>query len=546
MARRPDRPPGDMRRTRGQPRPLCGVGLGGPAVQGGVARNVRGDLACRRRIAGAASRTLSRGPGEGPCKWGVDRLGLTLTGDGGAGGVDGRGAAAATLVERPDFDDDTGLTDTGLTDALPNEDAETPAIPMTTALRTAFRLHAAALAVAAGLSAAGAAQAADPVKLEVTGEASVVAGVVRGDAKDGLRADGDATLTVKGSTVLDNGIEIGAVVQGRADGDQPAQLYGGGRYSSYTIGGPRGVAPASGDVWLEGAYAYARGGFGQLIVGRDQGVARTLAVTAPTIFRAVNINDWKTDLTGLNDVHTVNDFSGRATKITYMPPANMLGGVLGGLQLGVSYAPSLRDCGERLCAPEAGLPLITPEDSLLAETSRWQNVFEGAFFYQRRLGASRNSPVIGLGASYVSADEDARSLAPAFGDYRAYSVGLNLAFRGITIGGSVKSTNAGLSGLADDGYLAFDAGLTYRTGEGRGDWGFMLGYGQSEANVITPDPMNPLLFRDTQTAQAGVTYYISRGFTVGAAAQFVESTKPAAAGGPEEATTVVIESSIKF
>ena len=300
----------------------------------------------------------------------------------------------------------------------------------------------------------------------------------------------------------------------------------------------------SGDVYLQGAYAYARGGFGEFIVGRDHGVARALAVTAPTIFRSFNVNDWKTDLSGLNDVHTVNDFSGQSTKITYMPPANMFGGVLGGLQLyGVSYAPSLRDCGEDLCAPED--VAVAPDGSFLADTSHWEDVFEGAFFYQKRFGGVR-APVVGLGASVVTAEEDARSLSTAFGDYRAYSVGLNIGYRGITLGGSVKSTNAGLAGLDEDGYLAFDAGVTFRTGQGQGDWGFMLGYGQSEANIITPDPIEPLLFRDTQTAQAGVTYFINRGITVGAAAQFVDADKPASTGGPKEAATVVIESSIKF
>ena len=389
--------------------------------------------------------------------------------------------------------------------------------------------------------AAGAANAADPVKVEASGEASVVAGTVDGDAK----ADGDAKVEVKGSTVLNSGVEVGAVVKARVDGQQPYQLYGGGRYSSLLIGGPRGVAPMDADAYLEGAYAYARGGFGQLIVGREQGVARTLAVTSPTIFRAVNVNDWRTDLSGLNDVHTVNDISGYATKITYMPPANFLGGVFGGLQLGVSYAPSLRNCGERLCAPEPGF-VLAPDGTFLTETSHWEDVVEGALYYQKGVKVGGDRLLLGVGASVVTAQEDARSLSSMFGDYEAYSVGLNLGFRGITIGGSVKSTNAGLANLDEDGYLAFDAGVTFRTGEDKGDWGFMLGYGQSEANAIGVNPADPILFRDTQTAQAGVTYFIGRGVTIGAAAQFVESTKPAAAGGPEEATTLVIESSIKF
>lgn len=396
------------------------------------------------------------------------------------------------------------------------------------------------LAGASALSLASA-HAADPIKLEVDGEASVAAGVVDGDA----RADADAVISLKGSTVLESGLELGAVVEGRLDGQQPSQLYAGGRYSSLLIGGPRGIAPLTSDAYLQGAYAYARGPFGQVIVGRDHGVGRTFAVTAPTIFRSVNVNDWRTDLSGLNDVHTVNDFSGYSTKFTYLPPANFLGGALGGLQLGVSYSPSLAHCGENLCSPEDRL-MIAPNGQLLGEASRWDDVVEAAMYYQKKVGG-RDGLLVGVGASYVSANEDALVSSAVFDDYKAYAVGLNLGFRGLTVGGSVKTTNSGLADLDEDGYLAFDAGITFKTGEDKGDWGVMLGYGQAEANVAAPpSPVAPTVFRDTQTAQAGVTYFIGRGITVGAAAQYVESEKPATAGGPEEAAAVVIESSIKF
>lgn len=397
--------------------------------------------------------------------------------------------------------------------------------------------------VAAGASSALAiapAFAADPVELEVSGEASAAAGLVDGDAK----GDADAEIRVKGSTVLQNGLELGAVVEGRLDGQQPNQLYAGGRYSSLLIGGARGVGPLTSDAYVQGAYGYVRGPFGQVIVGRDHGVGRTFAVTAPTIFRSVNVNDWHTDLSGLNDVHTVNDFSGYSTKFTYLPPANFLGGALGGLQLGVSYTPSLPHCGKDLCAPEDRL-LIAPNGQLLTEASRWDDVVEAAMYYQKQVGG-RDGLLLGLGASYVTANEDARVLSPAFDDYRAYAVGLNLGFRGLTVGGSIKSTNSGLADLDQDGYLAFDAGITFKTGEDKGDWGVMLGYGQSDAEIVGPVAAQPLIFRDTQTAQAGVTYFVGRGITIGAAAQYVESTKPASAGGQEEAATVVIESSIKF
>lgn len=399
------------------------------------------------------------------------------------------------------------------------------------------------LGASAAVLTAGAAYAADPVEVDVSGEASAVAGLADGDAK----GDVNAKVSFKGSTVLDNGVEIGGVVTGRLDADQPRQLFGGGRYSGLLIGGPRGVGPDASDAYLQGAYAYARGSFGQLIVGRDAGIARILSVSSPTIFSSVNVNDWQTDLSGLNDVHTINDFSGYSTKLTYMPPANFLGGVLGGLQLGVSYSPVLKNCGDPLCAPQTGF-VITPSGSMLTTESHWDDAVEAALYYEKgiRVGGS-NRLYVGVGASFMTADERSLLDTPSiYDDYEAYSVGLNLAYRGITLGGSVKTTNAGLASFEDDGYLAFDAGVTFRTGEEEGDVAVMLGYGQSEANSVGLNPLDPTLFQDTRTAQAGVTYVLGRGITIGAAAQYTEAKKPVAAGGPEEAATVVIESSIKF
>ena len=406
-------------------------------------------------------------------------------------------------------------------------------------------LKTALMSACAAVITAGAAYAVEPVEFEVSGSAAFVGGVSQGEAA----GDVDADVEVKGSTFLDNGIELGGVINARLDGQQPSSTFGGGRYTSLLIGGPRGIAPLTSDAFLQGAYAYARGGFGQVIVGRDQGVARTLAVTSPTIFKSLNVNDWRTDLSGINDVHTVNDFTGHATKLSYLPPANFLGGVVGGLQLGVSYSPSLSNCGDRLCAPESSI-VLSPDGTLLTETSSWEDAVEAALYYQTGFNVGRSSErlLLGVGASYVTADEDAQTALPIFDDYEAYSVGLNLAYRGITIGGSVKTTNAGLAATAagDDGYLAFDAGVTCRTGEESGDVAVMLGFGQSEANVVSVNPFNPVLFRDTQTTQVGVSYVLSRGISIGAAAQYVESRGPAQIGGDEEATTVVIESSIKF
>ncbi|MGV6820777.1 MAG: porin [Parvularcula sp.] len=397
----------------------------------------------------------------------------------------------------------------------------------------------------------GISSAQEPQPVEITGQLSIVTGAVDGE----VVSDADARLQVVGSTVLENGLEIGAAASVRADGGQPANQFLGGRYSSLLGGGSRGFGPDSADVFVDGAYLFAKGGFGTIHVGQDTGVASRLAVTSPTIFRAVGVNDWRTDLTGLNDVHTVNDFSGQATKISYMPPAGFLGGLIGQLQMGVSYAPELGDCRGSACFNTDSLA-FDPAGDLVSLEQTWRDVVEAAVYYQNGFDVGEEPLTIGFSASYIRADEEDRTFAassalrPLFGDYSAYAVGMNVAFGGVTLGGSVKSTNSGFSN-SDDDYLAFDAGVTYETGE----WNFMVGYGAAEAGrdaglLLAPNAQDALIGygvgRQTQAAQAGVSYVFDQGVTLGAAAQIVDSDKSDALGGPEDAAAIVFESSIKF
>ena len=187
-----------------------------------------------------------------------------------------------------------------------------------------------------------------PDAIEVDGELSVVAGGSDGETD----ADIDARVSATGSTVLRNGMEIGAAASMRADSDAPASQFGGGRYSSLLFGGPRGFGGGDGDVFLEDAYVFARGGFGSVYLGRDAGIASRLAVTSPTIFSSIGVNDWRTDITGLNDVHTVNDFSGQATKLTYMPPVGFLVGsvvAVKGHRMGRGFTVTVFGVGCEVC-----------------------------------------------------------------------------------------------------------------------------------------------------------------------------------------------------
>jgi len=399
-------------------------------------------------------------------------------------------------------------------------------------------LHLVGVASAA-IAAAAPACASHAQSVEIEGEATAVVGGAVGGEAERKPVDMDIRLRADGSYLMDNGIELGAGLEARLDADSPAAWWSGGRYSTPNIGGAGALIGEDSDVALQSAFAYARGGFGQLVVGRDRGVGRRLAVTSPTIFTAIGVNDWRTDLTGLNDVHTVNDFSGYATKVSFLPPGNFLGGVLGGLQFGVSYSPRAADCSEDVCASGDGLVFLTPG---VVEAPSWKDILETAVYYENDVPIGSERLVFGLGASYVTANEESDAPGGAVDEYESYALGLNLGYGGLTLGGSVKNSNVGVRDEGE-GYLAFDAGVTYETGS----WGFMLGYGESDSDIPRAfEPGAPLLRRDTSLAQAGVTYLIGPGVTVGAAAQYVDSRRPLELGADEETTAVVFESSIRF
>ena len=394
--------------------------------------------------------------------------------------------------------------------------------------------------------------------ITVDGDAVFTTGLSEGDVSE---TDFDARLDVTATTLAVPGMELGAGSGVRVDGNRADRRAAGGRYSSFTFGGQRGVGPTSTDVFVDRAYVFAKGGFGSVSIGSDTGVAEKLAVTSPTIFRALGVNDWRADPSGFNDVHTVNDFSGNSAKITYMPPSGLFGGVVGNVQMGVSYAPELESCGVDECAPLGNIVpgqnnelMIGQNGQVLVRDQRWRDVSEAALYYQNGFSMGGDRLLLGIGASFVRADQDETgSLNDDFvEDYEALALGLNLAYGDLTIGGSVKTTNAGLEdgGAGESDYLAFDAGITYQAG----DWRMMLGYGEADAErdaSLLVGPTNGLavpyaLDRRTQTAQAGVAYVLGHGITLGAAAQFVESNKPAALGGDEDTASLMIESSIRF
>ncbi len=178
----------------------------------------------------------------------------------------------------------------------------------------------AGLLVSTSIAAATAAVAArsDGIKLPVGGQFPAAYMVVFDDDGEGEQGnehntDGlfqDAEIRFAGSTVLDNGLELGARVElkGESDDDQ------------------------IGDVWM-----YFSGSFGEVRLGGFDEALEELCIVPPggtENFSAFSPNQWGANTLTSNSVCEGVDDEGEAQKVFYVSP------VFGGFQLGLSYTPS--------------------------------------------------------------------------------------------------------------------------------------------------------------------------------------------------------------
>ena len=226
-------------------------------------------------------------------------------------------------------------------------------------MKDSWNRSASTLALAFGLPtlagfalAAAPAAAAEPIKLTVGGFFREAYLVVSDDDDFGelgfdANTDGffnDAEIHFTGSTVLDNGLEVGARVEleGETDEDQ-----------------------------IDEAWVWFAGGFGEVRIGSDDEALANACVVPPggtTNFSAFSPNQW-----GANGVGFANDFAGGpfsnsvclgvddesdAQKILYITPN------FAGFQLTASYTPGgLSETHDDGAGPHVGMPARTFADS---------------------------------------------------------------------------------------------------------------------------------------------------------------------------------------
>ena len=166
---------------------------------------------------------------------------------------------------------------------------------------------------------AGGEARADGIELQVGGEFNAAYQAVFDDDGEGepgneRNTDGlfqDAEIHFTGSTVLDNGLEVGARIELAGEDDDGSQI--------------------------DEAWIYFSGGFGEVRMGSFDDALALLCVIPPggtENFSAFSPNQWGANTVTSNSVCTGVDDEGDAQKLLYLSP------VFAGFQLGLSYTPS--------------------------------------------------------------------------------------------------------------------------------------------------------------------------------------------------------------
>src|SRR6185503_15249126 len=266
----------------------------------------------------------------------------------------------------------------------------------------------------AGLFAATAAEAADGIKLGVGGFFRTAYMATFDDDSEGERGnehntDGvfsDAEIHFTGSTVLDNGLEVGARVELEGEDD---------------------TSPDGDGDQIDEAWIYFSGGFGELRMGSDDDALANACIVPPGgtgNFSAFSPNQWGANTQTSNSVCSGVDDRGDAQKFVYISPS------FAGFQLTASYTPN---GGDERHGDGVGAHLGMPAN---VDGESRQNVsVYGSYSYE----GDGWGLTAGAGASFEGHVE--QSPGPDRDEQEFYQAGLNLTFGNFSVGGVFEYYN---------------------------------------------------------------------------------------------------------
>jgi hypothetical protein len=277
------------------------------------------------------------------------------------------------------------------------------------------------------------AAAADPIKLSVGGFFKTAYMVNFDDDDEGelgneTNTDGffsDAEIYFRGSTVLDNGLEVGARVEleGETDSDQ-----------------------------IDEAWIFFSGGFGEIHIGSEDEALANNCILPPGgtgNFSAFSPNQWGANTLTSNTACTgVDSFSpdrGDAQKILYVTPS------FAGFQVALSYTPSAGDESHvQTGGPHVGMPTNVDGESRHNVSIYATYSYEGDGW----------GLTWGGGASFEGHVE--QQTGPDREEQDFYQTGLNLSFGNFAVGGVFEYFNDVLDqGPNDINFWVAGAGASY-------------------------------------------------------------------------------------
>lgn len=290
----------------------------------------------------------------------------------------------------------------------------------------------------------------------------------------------DSEIGLEGEVALDNGVAAGV---------------------SFLMNTDR----ADGAKFVKESYVYLTSPWGKVIFGEEDGAAYLLQVTAPSADS--NIDGVRPVIGTLGAAAYAQADFNRMNKFTYFTP------VFSGVQMGVSYTPTIQDING--LAPAQATNNLGELDNGWEIAARYQNNFEGV-------------GVI-LGGAYSRASQE---VGTALNDaLKTWNLGAKLGFDAWDVGAAYLHTNRALSG--DNDRRIWVVGVNYRVDE--------MVYGLSYQNRKTEADQA----RDDKAQRwtAGSIYNWGPGLSFRASVQYVDVKQ---AHGGDDNYAVNIGTQINF
>lgn len=262
---------------------------------------------------------------------------------------------------------------------------------------------------------------AEPISLSIGGNSlwgiAVVDNEADSDMTDDVAISNDVELQFKGSTVLDNGVEVGMriEIEGEESSDQGDETY----------------------MYLEGS-------FGIIRIGNDDPAAAQMSTAAPyaTYFYGINTPWWTTHISSGGSITTfphANTWNDPASVMYFSP-------VINGFAFGVSYAP------------EHG----SEAQSGTADRSKGNELVSIGARYDGGVGDAG----VTVAGGYTNKDMEGAGTATD------WAAGVVVSMSGVSVGGAYRAFD---DDSGADETIHMDFGVKY----GEGPWTVSLNYGNA-------------------------------------------------------------------